>query len=58
MGRLCKPDFMKIMNRMKDRPDGKYIEVTAITPPRSGKGQTCLLGGEFDGTQILGSSGK
>ena len=21
------------MNRLKDKPDGKFIEVTAITPP-------------------------
>jgi formate--tetrahydrofolate ligase len=27
MGRLCKLDFLKIMDRLKDKPDGKYIEV-------------------------------
>ena len=32
MGKLCKLDFMKIIERLKNRPDGKYIEVTAITP--------------------------
>jgi len=26
-GRLCKLDFMKIIERLKDKPDGKYIEV-------------------------------
>lgn len=31
-GRICKLDFLKIMNRLKDRPNGKYINVTAITP--------------------------
>jgi formate--tetrahydrofolate ligase len=36
MGRLAKLDFLKIIDRLKDKPDGKYIEVTAITPtPRS-----------------------
>ncbi len=39
MGRLCKLDFLKIMERLKDRPDGKYIEVTAITPTPLGRGQ-------------------
>ena len=32
MGRLCKLDFIKIIDRLKSKPDGKYIEVTAITP--------------------------
>ncbi len=35
MGRLAKLDFLKIMNRLKDKPDGKYIEVTA-TPDKPG----------------------
>jgi formate--tetrahydrofolate ligase len=30
-GKTPKLDFIKIMNRLKDKPDGKYIEVTAIT---------------------------
>ncbi|MFZ2198386.1 MAG: formate--tetrahydrofolate ligase, partial [Thermodesulfovibrionales bacterium] len=32
MGRLSKIDFLKVINRLKNNPDGKYIEVTAITP--------------------------
>jgi formyltetrahydrofolate synthetase len=32
MGRLAKLDFLKVIDRLKDKPDGKYIEVTAITP--------------------------
>ena len=40
MGKLCKLDFMKMMERLKDRPDGKYIEVTAITPTPLGEGKT------------------
>ena len=31
-GKTPKLDFLRIMERLKDRPDGKYIEVTAITP--------------------------
>ena len=32
-GKTPKIDFIKVMNRLKDKPDGKFIEVTAITPP-------------------------
>lgn len=31
-GKTPKLDFLRIMERLKDRPSGKYIEVTAITP--------------------------
>ena len=37
MGRLAKLDFLKIIDRLQDKPDGKYIEVTAITPTPLGK---------------------
>ncbi|MCK4925681.1 MAG: formate--tetrahydrofolate ligase, partial [Spirochaetes bacterium] len=39
-GRISKLDFLKIINRLKDRQDGKYIEVTAITPTPLGEGKT------------------
>jgi len=48
-GRLCKLDFMKIIDRLKDRPDGKYIEVTAITPTPLGEGKTTTLMGLLEG---------
>jgi len=54
-GRLCKLDFMKIMERLKDRPDGKYIEVTAITPTPLGEGKTTTTMGLIEG---LGKRGK
>jgi len=38
-GRIAKLDFMKIIDRLKDKPDGKYIEVTAITPTPLGEGK-------------------
>jgi len=41
-GRLCKLDFMKIIERLKDRPNGKYIEVTGITPTHRGEGKQLL----------------
>ena len=40
MGRLAKIDFLKIINRLKNKPDGKYIEVTAITPTPLGEGKS------------------
>ncbi len=55
MGRLCKLDFMKIMNRVESRPDGKYIEVTAITPTPLGEGKSTTSIGLIEG---LGKRGK
>jgi len=49
MGTLCKLDFMKMMERLKDRPDGKYIEVTAITPTPLGEGKTTTSMGLMQG---------
>jgi formate--tetrahydrofolate ligase len=54
-GRLCRLDFMKIMKRLKARPDGKYIEVTAITPTPLGEGKTTTTMGLLEG---LGKRGK
>jgi len=53
--RLCRLDFMKIIERLKNRPDGKYIEVTAITPTPLGEGKTTTLMGILEG---LGKRGK
>jgi len=49
MGRLCRLDFMKIIERLKDKPDGKYIEVTAITPTPLGEGKTTTTMGILEG---------
>src|SRR5574340_364048 len=54
-GRLCRLDFMKIIDRLKNRPDGKYIEVTAITPTPLGEGKTTTSMGLIEG---LGKRGK
>jgi methylenetetrahydrofolate dehydrogenase (NADP+)/methenyltetrahydrofolate cyclohydrolase/formyltetrahydrofolate synthetase len=48
-GRLCRLDFMKIINRLKDKPDGKYIEVTAITPTPLGEGKSTTACGLMEG---------
>jgi formate--tetrahydrofolate ligase len=55
MGRLAKLDFLKIIDRLKDRPDGKYIEVTAITPTPLGEGKSTTSLGLIEG---LGKRGK
>ncbi|MFH2220439.1 MAG: formate--tetrahydrofolate ligase, partial [Pseudomonadota bacterium] len=55
MGRLCKLDFLKIINRLKAKPDGKYIEVTAITPTPLGEGKSTTSCGLMEG---LGKRGK
>ena len=54
-GKVCRLDFLKIMERLKDRPDGKYIEVTAITPTPLGEGKTTTSIGLIQG---LGKRGK
>ncbi len=48
-GRVGRIDFMKIMDRLKHRPDGKYIEVTAITPTPLGEGKTTVSMGLVEG---------
>jgi len=48
-GRLCRLDFMKIIDRLKDKPDGKYIEVTAITPTPLGEGKSTTTCGLMEG---------
>ncbi|RJP38735.1 MAG: formate--tetrahydrofolate ligase [Desulfobacteraceae bacterium] len=55
MGRLSKIDFLKVIERLKDKPDGKYIEVTAITPTPLGEGKSTTSLGLMEG---LGARGK
>ena len=54
-GKTPKLDFIKIMNRLKDKPDGKFIEVTAITPTPLGEGKSTTSLGLIQG---LGKIGK
>lgn len=42
---LAKLDYRKILDRLADKPDGKYVDVTAITPTPLGEGKsTCAMG--------------
>jgi len=50
-----KLDYMTILDRLKDKPNGKYIEVTAITPTPLGEGKTTTTMGLVEG---LGKIGK
>ncbi len=49
MGRLSKIDFLKVINRLKGKSDGKYIEVTAITPTPLGEGKSTTSVGLMEG---------
>lgn len=53
-GKTPKLDFLKIMDRLKDKPDGKYIEVTAITPTPLGEGKTTVSMGLIQGLGVKG----
>ena len=55
-GRTPKLDFIKIMNRLKDKPNGKYIEVTAITPTPLGEGKSTTSLGLIEGLGKLGKN--
>jgi len=55
MGRLAKLDFLRIIERLKHRPDGYYIEVTAITPTPLGEGKSTTSLGLIEG---LGKRGQ
>ena len=50
-----KIDFAKVLKRLKDKPDGKYIDVTAITPTPLGEGKSTSAMGLVSG---LGKRGK
>ncbi len=52
---VAKLDFNKILKRLENRPDGKYIDVTAITPTPLGEGKSTSTMGL---TQGLGKRGK
>ncbi|MDI6736782.1 MAG: formate--tetrahydrofolate ligase [bacterium] len=54
-GRIAKLDFLKIVERLKDKPDGKYIDVTAITPTPLGEGKSTTTLGLIEG---LGKRGE
>jgi len=52
---IGKIDYQKVLARLKDKPNGKYIDVTAITPTPLGEGKSTSSMGLVQG---LGKRGK
>lgn len=52
--RLAKVDYQKAYARLKDIPQGKYVNVTAITPTPLGEGKTTTTMGLLEGLGKLG----
>lgn len=46
---VAKLDYRKILERTKDKPDGKYVDVTAITPTPLGEGKSTSAMGLVQG---------
>jgi len=52
---IAKVDYQKVLERLKDKPNGKYVDVTAITPTPLGEGKSTTTIGLVQG---LGKRGK
>ena len=46
---IAKVDYAKVLKRLKNKPDGKFIEVTAITPTPLGEGKSTTTLGLLQG---------
>ena len=51
---MGKIDYQAVMRRLGDRPDGKYVNVTAITPTPLGEGKSTTTIGLVQGLGRLG----
>ncbi|MCK9175461.1 MAG: formate--tetrahydrofolate ligase [Desulforhopalus sp.] len=51
---IAKIDFRRVLERLKDQPNGKYIDVTAITPTPLGEGKSTTTMGLVEGLGRLG----
>jgi len=52
---MAKVDYARLLSRLKDRPDGKFIEVTSLNPTPLGEGKSTTTLGILQG---LGKRGK
>ena len=52
---IAKVRFARVLERLKDKPDGKFIEVTAMTPTPLGEGKSTTTMGLLQG---MGKRGK
>ncbi len=46
---IAKVDYMQVLDRLKDKPDGKFVEVTAVTPTPLGEGKSTTTMGLLQG---------
>ncbi len=51
---IGKVDFMKLLHRLEGKPNGKYIDVTAITPTPLGEGKSTTVMGLVQGLAKFG----
>jgi len=51
-----KIDFLKVLKRLEGRPNGKYVDVTAITPTPLGEGKTTTTMGLVPGLSLRGKN--
>ena len=47
---------LEVLDRLKDRPNGKYVDVTAITPTPLGEGKTTTTVGLTQGLGVIGKN--
>ncbi len=48
-GKVARLDYAKIMRRLEDKPDGKYVQVTGMTPTPLGEGKSTTTCGLLEG---------
>jgi formyltetrahydrofolate synthetase len=53
---IGKVDFMKVLHRLEGKPNGKYIDVTAITPTPLGEGKSTTVMGLVQGLARCGKN--
>ena len=53
---IGKVDFLKVLKRLEGKPNGKYIDVTAITPTPLGEGKTTTTMGLVPGLAKRGKN--
>jgi len=51
----AKIDYMALLERLKDKPDGKIVNVTAITPTPLGEGKTVTAVGLSESMNAIGT---
>ncbi|TVR20043.1 MAG: formate--tetrahydrofolate ligase [Anaerolineaceae bacterium] len=56
-GRYVAKINLSVLDKLKDRPDGKYIDVTAITPTPLGEGKSTTLVGLGQAMKRIGKRG-